>query len=558
MNTTTKSPNPEWAARTAPDPLLDLARERFGIDYLFPYQRLVISNALEVAGAAMPGLSAETDTNDAPPEADRARRRQIVILPTGAGKSLCFQLPAPLFAGITIIVYPLLSLMSDQERRMSAAGLSCAVLRGGQPADERRRLFANLNAGAVQLLIANPEVLAGERVLNQLSELAVSHLVVDEAHCVSEWGESFRPSYLELGHVIGRLDPQLVTAFTATASPTVLQAVRHHLFGNEPCHSVEADPDRPNVGYSVVRCNSKPAALLALAGHMQRPAIIFCASRKRTEETARMLMHEQRGDDVAPVRFYHAGLEREEKEEVERWFFDSNDGILVATCAYGMGVDKSNIRTVVHRDVPGSVEAYLQESGRGGRDRERAEAILLVGEDDEARLRRMERETDGSPRAARDSLRFAQMLEYTAGSECRRTALMRMLGHESESCFGCDTCRERALADGDVAAGRLACENHRPVAVARHADLRIVEAAIGMVRANPRCYHPQRLSRILCGRLVASDREALRFGLRWVGSLRDLPTAAVEEAIVAMIGDGTLCRSNRLFKRRLVAGRDAS
>ncbi len=537
MNTTTKSP----------DPLLDLARERFGIDYLFPYQRLVISNALEAAGAAMPGLSAETDTNDAPPEADFARRRQIVILPTGAGKSLCFQLPAPLFAGITIIVYPLLSLMSDQERRMSAAGLSCAVLRGGQPADERRRLFAKLNAGAVQLLIANPEVLAGERVLTQLSELAVSHLVVDEAHCVSEWGESFRPSYLELGGVIERLDPQLVTAFTATASPLVLQAVRHHLFGNEPCHSVEADPDRPNVGYSVVRCRSKPAALLALAGHMQRPAIIFCASRKRTEETARML----RSALGPQARFYHAGLEREEKEEVERWFFDSNDGILVATCAYGMGVDKSNIRTVVHRDVPGSVEAYLQESGRGGRDRERAEAILLVGEDDEARLRRMERETDGSPRAARDSLRFAQMLEYTAGSECRRTALMRMLGHESESCFGCDTCRERALADGDVAAGRLACGNHRPVAVARETGLRITRAAIGMVRANPRCYHPQQLSRLLCGMLTAADRQALRFGLRWLGALAELPVPAVEDAVEAMVADGTLRRSSRLFGRAL-------
>lgn len=551
MNTTEPLP--------VPDPLLDLAQQRFGIEYLFPYQRLVISNALEAAGAAAPPV--ETDTDQAPAEPYPARRRQIVILPTGAGKSLCFQLPASVFSGLTIIVYPLLSLMADQERRMKQAGLSCAVLRGGQSADERRQLFEQLEAGRIQILIANPEVLAGERVLRRLSALSISHLVVDEAHCVSEWGESFRPSYLELGRIITALQPELVTAFTATASPQVLQAVHGHLFGEEPVHTVEADPDRPNIAYSVVSCRSKYAALVTLLAHVQRPAIIFCASRKRTEETARLLLKSLGSD----VRFYHAGLEREEKDDVERWFFDSSGGVLVATCAYGMGVDKANIRTVIHRDVPGSIEAYLQESGRGGRDRDRAEAILLAGPDDHSRLQTMERaagaaEAAVAMRAQRDIGRFRQMLAYTESDSCRRENLMAILGHESESCFGCDVCRERALAEAapDVAT-RLACENHRPVAVTREADLRITRAAVGLVRANPRCYHAAQLARLLCGALTAADRQSLRFGLKWLGSLAELPVPAVEEAIAALLADRTLRRSSRVFGRALrTPAKDAS
>src|SRR6056297_2316584 len=197
MMTADPRPIPDEPVTVTADPVLRTACSEFGVSYLYPYQRFVIANTLEAG-----------------PEA----RRQIVVLPTGSGKTLCFTLPAVLLPGITIVVYPLLALMDDQLRRIASAGITARILRGGQSAREREEIFSAVESGQVRCLLANPEVLAGESVRERLRTASISHLVVDEAHCVSEWGETFRPAYLSLRETLQILAPAVTTAFTATAS----------------------------------------------------------------------------------------------------------------------------------------------------------------------------------------------------------------------------------------------------------------------------------------------------------------------------------------------------
>jgi ATP-dependent DNA helicase RecQ len=453
-----------------PDPLGGAVKKLFGLSYLFPYQRLVVSNILEAAAAAgitlrwpeeepensRPPVRADGKNGPRPDEgaAEEAAEpeegsasegtesgRQIVILPTGAGKSLCFQLPAMLLDGPTLVIYPILSLMADQERRLRERGFEPAILRGGQDQGERNRVWEEIASGRSRFIIANPEVLLTPQVLGRLKSLRILHIVIDEAHCVSEWGESFRPAYLRLREIVeaaGHTDGTagnlpLVTAFTATASAPVLEKIERHVFGT-PVRRIIGNPDRSNIGYAARGCILRDLAVrdLLLAG--KRPAIVFCSSRPGTEDLARRLREEMKDTEI---RFYHAGLERKEKTGVEQWFFGNPQGILIATCAYGMGVDKADIRTVIHRDCPPSVEAYLQESGRAGRDGAPSRAILLWGPGDERELRRAKTE------AARR--RLSALLDYARDrSHCRRTALLALLNYEGETespeGYCCDVC----------------------------------------------------------------------------------------------------------------------
>ena len=425
------------------DLLTETAQNRFGINYLFPYQRLVISNILETGEYYKRIQTAVDDTeNEADPPA-----KQIVILPTGAGKSLCFMLPAILLAGPTLVIFPLLSLISDQLRRCEEAGIGAAALTGGQQASERRRIFSGISEGRIQIVLSNPETAISPQVLPELKKCRFMHLVFDEVHTVSEWGDTFRPSYLECRRIYIDAEIPIVTAFTATASDTVLARVKAVLFPGELPNIVSANPDRPNISYTVLPSLCKINSLqLLLSGSsnndffpaalVRRPALIFCATRKTAERTALQLRMRLNDNEVF---FYHAGLSREEKADIEAWFFSSDNGILCATTAYGMGIDKSGIRTVIHHDLSPSVEAYLQESGRAGRDRDRAEAILLLSPSDteEGQIRR------GSPEAG---LRRQALLNFaTDNTTCRRESLMRLLGAEPDTCFGCDVCRKNVV-----------------------------------------------------------------------------------------------------------------
>lgn len=469
------------------DYLNQVAKEHFGIPYLFPYQRLAISNVLDCAAD--------------PAENNPA---QIVILPTGAGKSLCFMLPALLTQGITLIIFPLLSLMADQKRRLDSAGISSLILRGGLTKEEKEEAFNKIKNGEVKIVIANPEILLAPGVLARVAQGNIFHMVIDEAHTVSQWGDTFRSAYLELGKIVKELKPKVTTAFTATASAEILSRFAEIIFGGIQPNIIRADPDRPNIRYDAIPYLAKDAALLKATREAEKPLIVFCSSRDGVEITARRLKQHMKGQDVW---FYHAGLSREEKKKIEDKFFVSADGILVATCAYGMGVDKSNIRTVIHADLPSSAEAYLQESGRGGRDRKQAYAVALV-----PFVQAPEADPD-SP----DARRRAELHAIFTGTECRRKALLHILEHETQLCTGCDVCDRKV---------------RKPEGLAEILDL---------VRRNNRRLSPQKLSSILKGNLSPENIQKRLYRFKSWGLLASWDEKEIQAA-VAMITRGNFAK----------------
>lgn len=463
------------------DPIVRIAQQRFGVRYLYPYQRLVISNILE-------------------------SRDQIIILPTGAGKSLCFSLPALLLNGPTLIIFPLLALMADQARRLEETGHGVAIIRGGQRKNEREKIWRDIESGRVTYILSNPETLIRDKTAERLKKVSISHMVIDEAHTVSEWGESFRPAYLRLAEIRKVAGIPQVSAFTATASEYVLKRMCEIIFEDSKPHLVQAVPDRPNIHYSVRRVLSKINELRSLASKVQRPAIVFCRSRTSSELTSRILKDFGHQD---AVRFYHAGLTPEEKTSVETWFFSSKTGILAATCAYGMGVDKKDIRTVIHRDLPQSVEAYLQESGRAGRDGRPAKAILLVSpEDRKLACRDNARSND----TAISDQRLSSLFAYGfAGARCRRKHLLSLLAAEPDMCFGCDIC--------DGTADRLP------------PGLRQIVEFVGRY---PRRFTVREASLILEGSRVAQVSDALLWRFTGFGDLKGWNRDEIEEAIESL------------------------
>ena len=485
----------------APDPLSHAVRELFGLSYLFPYQRLVVANILEAAQASgikirwpLPAdelsageLSAAAQPVGDPPAvvqpteesafSDREScGRQIVILPTGAGKSLCFQLPAMLMDGPTLVIYPILGLMADQERRLAERGFSPVIFRGGQSKEERDVIWGKLRSGESKFVIANPEVLLTPQLMGRIKEMKLIHVVIDEAHCVSEWGETFRPSYLEIAKIIEASGAPMVTAFTATAGASVLEKIEKYIFGGAGAQRLVGNPDRKNISYAAKGCLLRNLAVRDLLLANERPAIVFCSSRPGTENLARYLRNEM-ADRGLPwqreIRFYHAGLSREEKKETESWFLHNAGAVLVATCAYGLGIDKPDIRTVIHRDCPPSVEAYLQESGRAGRDGLASSAVLLWGPEDDRCLSRAQSEGDRQ--------RLSRLFAYARDTRhCRRSALLDLLDYDGEK----DSPGERCC---DV------CEKEASAALREEQSLR------DFFRRNKRSYTANEAARVLAG-----------------------------------------------------------
>ena len=445
------------------DPIATMALGRFGIPYLYPFQRLAIANALDfiesadtARAAPKPKTGSPEVSEDRPSidTADALPARQIVVLPTGYGKSLCFQLPALVAHGITVVVYPLLGLMNDQSRSLSARSIPHVMIRGGMSGEQKAQAFRSLAANEARIAIVNPESLAIPAVLDEISGMDVAHLVVDEAHCVSEWGDSFRPAYLELGRLIERIRPSFVSAFTATASPSVVARISEILFPDASVRVVAGVPDRPNIRYAVQPALSVSRALRQNAIALSKPLLVFAPSRSGVE-----ILSEDLADFFpdGTVRFYHAGLSRQERAGIEDWFFASPDGVLCATCAYGMGIDKRDIRTVIHVGMPASVESYLQESGRAGRDGLRADALLINKVERFAAAGQLQArawlgaQPGEANRASAPESRRDTIWRYAHGDySCRRRFLLEAMaldGTSDGACSGCDRCEGEAAGD---------------------------------------------------------------------------------------------------------------
>jgi len=380
-------------------------------------------------------------------EAVIAGENTLAIMPTGGGKSLCFQLPALLRDGVTVVISPLIALMRDQVRALKAVGVEAGALTSGNTEDETDAVFAALSEGRLKLLYMAPERLASGGTLNLLRRAGVSLIAVDEAHCVSQWGHDFRPDYLRIGDLRRALDVPLA-AFTATADAETRAEIVTKLFDGARPREFLRGFDRPNIHLAFAAKDSPRAQILSFAAARRgQPGIVYTATRAKTETLARAL-----GEEGHAAAAYHGGMEAEARREVERRFQQEDGLIVVATVAFGMGVDKPDIRWVAQADLPKSIEAYYQEIGRAGRDGAPAETLTLFGPDD-IRLCRAQIDEGLAPeeRRAADHARLNALLGLAEAPGCRRQALLAYFGEAAEPCGNCDTCdRPPETFDGTV------------------------------------------------------------------------------------------------------------
>ena len=373
-------------------------------------------------------------------------RDSLIVMPTGGGKSLCYQLPGLASEELTIVVSPLIALMRDQWGKLNAGGHRVAMITSGMDDWEVSDALAMVREDA-RIVYCAPERFASNVFLEALSHREIDLVAVDEAHCVSEWGHDFRPDYLRLPQVVERLGRPTVMACTATATRPVAAEIASR-FGMQDPLQVRSGFDRPNLSFDVVAlegkgCTARRQALLeaGLADPANRPAIVYCGTRKQTEEVAAEL----RDGDIAAVA-YHAGLEPEHRTAIQERFMATDTGVICATNAFGMGVDKADVRSVWHVTIPTSVEAYYQEAGRAGRDGLPSRAVMLALKTDLGRLVRFNEQRAGDDLAVareRGWRAYHAIKAFIYGTECRRRALLdhfsdRTAGAPLERC--CDVC----------------------------------------------------------------------------------------------------------------------
>jgi ATP-dependent DNA helicase RecQ len=393
------------------------------------------------------------------------RRDSVVVLPTGGGKSLCFQAPAlidgPAEAGhdgrpgVALVISPLISLMKDQVDGLRVDGVAAAYLNSTLQAHERDEVIASVREGRCRLLYVAPERIVGdgsERLRRLLADTGVRFVAIDEAHCISQWGHDFRPEYRQLGRLRDDFPQASLHAFTATATDRVRRDIVNELRLREPVELVGSF-DRPNLTYRVLRRGSLQRQLIdILDRHENEAGIVYCPSRREVESLAEWLKAE--GRRAVP---YHAGLADEERSRNQDAFLDERVDIVVATVAFGMGIDRSNVRFVVHAGAPRSLEHYQQESGRAGRDGLPAECVLIYGGGDFVRWRQMLESNGEWSESARTLLR--DMERYAASTRCRHRSLIEYFGqaYDRDGCSACDWCLEELdrVADSRVLAQKI-------------------------------------------------------------------------------------------------------
>jgi len=363
-------------------------------------------------------------------------RDTLVLMPTGGGKSLCYQLPAIHQPGLTVVISPLLSLMQDQVEALQAMGVAAEALHSGLSSEQALNVLRRLQNGDVSLLYVSPERALQAAFIERLQTYQPQFIAIDEAHCISQWGHDFRPEYGQLGQLRHVLPNVPFMALTATADAATQQDIIERLGLRQPyCH--RSSFDRPNIRY-VVQDKYKPFKQVKDYVRKQKGAagIIYCGSRKKTEDIAESL--QDAGVRAAP---YHAGLASELKETTLRQFLRDDLDVVVATVAFGMGINKPNIRYVIHFDIPRSIESYYQETGRAGRDGLPAEALLLYDPSDAQWIRRILDEHDNEHRGIVERQKFSAMQAMAEAQTCRRLVLLNYFNEFSEKeCGNCDLC----------------------------------------------------------------------------------------------------------------------
>lgn len=471
------------------------------------------------------------------------------VMPTGAGKSICYQIPAAILPGVAIVISPLISLMRDQVDALNDVGLPAAFINTTQTPDEQDLVFAQALSGQVKLLYVAPERLETERFRNFAVRVPISLVAVDEAHCVSQWGQDFRSSYLGIGEFIAGLPTRpTVAAFTATATERVRRDIVSILGLHTPSITVTGF-DRPNLYFDVISMPRKDKASWVasyIASHPDESGIVYCATRKETEALAESLnsavaeLRAAGGADVSDIGTiavaYHGGMSADAREKAQRDFVTDHVPVVVATNAFGMGIDKSNVRFVIHHNMPESIEAYYQEAGRAGRDGEPSRCTLLWNESDIVTRRRLldsdyenERLTPEEQEAVRASKRrlLDAMVGYCRTTDCLHAYMTRYFG---------ETAGAAAKTDGKCVGGCANCEH-------TFETIDVTDIA----RAISRCVHDVN-QHVGSGKIVKVLRGSKAQDLSYLnpeslpsfGMLDEVPEARIRDVLSQMATDGFL------------------